>query len=116
MMKAEGAVLIYNIQENLYKTYEQYKQEKMGGMEGAKHRYISVKQRNTQVDRCGHDERWGASEDKHRGRFRTVEWIQKRRTNRKTGREEPEGIRNWRDSDRGYWLWSVIKQFKCRAI
>ena len=45
MMKAEGAVLIYNIQENLYKTYEQYKQEKMGGMEGAKHTGRQVRTR-----------------------------------------------------------------------
>ena len=45
MMKAEGGVLIYNIQENLYKTYEQYKQEKMGGMEGAKHRGRQVRTR-----------------------------------------------------------------------
>ena len=59
-----------------------------------KKKWVGWRERNTQVDRCGHDERWGASEDKHRGRFRTVEWIQKRRTNRKTGREEPEGIRN----------------------
>ena len=61
---------------------------------GASRINLQYTERNTQVDRCGHDERWGASEDKHRGRFRTVEWIQKRRTNRKTGREEPEGIRN----------------------
>ena len=38
---------------------------------------------------CHMDERRGASEDKYKDMVRTVEWIQKKWTNRKTGREEP---------------------------